>query len=181
MGRRSSIDLLPPELREQIGHLRRKGRTIDEIKAALDAMDVDFSRSALGRHTLRLDQAAERIGASRAIAETLIDRFGTADGSDKAMRLNAELLHSQIFTLLTQTDEEGDAVSLDAKQVKALADSLRSLTTGLRTDQARQQELRAQLKRQAAEEAAEAAGEAMRQAGLSEDSVDAVRARLLGI
>jgi len=67
MARPSSIERLPAELRELIGHLRERGRTIDEILAKLAELDVDVSRSALGRHVQHLDAAGD-VGLARELA-----------------------------------------------------------------------------------------------------------------
>jgi len=55
MARMSTVDRLPPEVRELIERLRGNGRTIDEILAKLRDLDAEVSRSALGRHIKLLD------------------------------------------------------------------------------------------------------------------------------
>ena len=64
----SSIDRLPEEIRAAIGKLRTQGRSIDEILAHLGTMDVEVSRSALGRHVKRLATLQERMRSSREMA-----------------------------------------------------------------------------------------------------------------
>ena len=55
MPRRSTIKRLPKAIQERIGELREAGRTIDEILAKLAELDVEVSRSALGRHVKALE------------------------------------------------------------------------------------------------------------------------------
>ena len=61
MPRPSSISRLPAEIRDKIGALRAEGRTIDEIVAKLEELNVDVSRSALGRHCKRLESVQANI------------------------------------------------------------------------------------------------------------------------
>jgi hypothetical protein len=75
MSGRSTVSRLPAEVRELIGRLRRDGRTIDEILAKLHELDVSISRSALARHTRKLDAIGAQLHHSRAIAEALVARF----------------------------------------------------------------------------------------------------------
>src|SRR6185312_16084101 len=96
MSRRSSIDRLPAEIRETIADLRDKGVTIDQILDALRELGAVVSRSALGRHVKRLDEIAERMRHSRAVADALVKRLGDAPETKQA-RLNIELTHSIIF------------------------------------------------------------------------------------
>tara|TARA_B000000460_G_C21481316_1_gene377159 strand:- start:26 stop:271 length:246 start_codon:yes stop_codon:yes gene_type:complete len=72
----SSIDRLLPSIQELIGRLRREGRTIDEIRAKLMELDVDVSRSALGRHVKSLADVQRRMRDSREIANALVNQFG---------------------------------------------------------------------------------------------------------
>jgi len=76
VARPSSIDRLPEAVRELIGKLRGQGRTIDEILNHLQTLDVEVSRSALGRHTQWLDRVSERMLQSRQVTEALIERLG---------------------------------------------------------------------------------------------------------
>ena len=69
MARNSSIDRLPAAIREKIGQLRQAGKTIDEILEKLKELDVDVSRSALGRHCKQLEEVSKSIRQSRIVAE----------------------------------------------------------------------------------------------------------------
>ncbi|MGZ8371111.1 MAG: phage protein Gp27 family protein, partial [Caulobacteraceae bacterium] len=62
----SSIDKLPPEVRALIGELREKrGCTIDEIMDKLRELEVDVSRSAVGRHVRKLADIGAEMRRSR--------------------------------------------------------------------------------------------------------------------
>ncbi|MGH6909921.1 MAG: phage protein Gp27 family protein, partial [Phenylobacterium sp.] len=89
MARPSTIDKLDPKLRGLIGELRDKGHTIDEILTKLRELDVDVSRSALGRKVKQIDSIREMLKHSRDAAESIIKALG--DGPEnKTGRLNIE-------------------------------------------------------------------------------------------
>ena len=174
MARPSSIDRLPPELRELIGDLRERGITIDEILAKLGELGAEVSRSALGRHVKELDQLGERIRRSREIANALAKRLGDAPESRQA-QVNIELMHTVVMDLLTP-DEEGK-VSMDAEQVMLLSRSLQALTSASKSDA----DLVLKIRQEAAKQAATAAEKVTKAHGLSAETVQAIRASILGI
>lgn len=144
MTRKSSIDRLPPEIRETIGALRRQGRTIDEILAKLNELDVDVSRAALGRYTKEIDRIAEEVHRNRAIAEALVDRFGEAP-DNKAARMNIELMHSLITRIMFNED---GMVSLEPQEAYFLATGLQRLAQAQKVDVDRMTKIREQLQAQ---------------------------------
>jgi len=167
--RPSSIDQLPDEVKSAIGKLRLQGRTIDEILAHLAQMDVEVSRSALGRHVQKMATIGERMKLSRDMATALVDRFG-AEPDNRLARLNLEMMHSLVLDVMTaQTVNEATGemtpVQLDAEQVMFLSRSLQSLASAQKTDQERF--LKA--KQEAAREAAKNVGEAATKLGLGKD------------
>lgn len=143
MARPSKIDRMDPQLRETIAQLRQSGRTIDEILDHLKALGVaDLSRSGLGRHVQELDQLGEQIRSSRAVAESLVQRFGDAPENRQA-RLNIELMHSLIMRLFAATSSGGAdggeggggrPAILDPKEVMFLASALKNLTGAAKDD-----------------------------------------------
>lgn len=174
MARKSTIERLPAEVRETIGRLRERGRTIDEILVKLQELDVDVSRSALGRHVQKLDAIGEQIRRSRAVSEALIERFGEGEES-RAARFNVELMHSMIMDLLA--GEDGEEVKLDPKSAMFLADALAKLSRAHKTEVDREVATRREVAKQAAGEVERIA----RREGLSAETVDTFRAAILGI
>lgn len=180
MPRKSTIDRLPPEVRELIGKLRDGGRTIDEILAKLQELDVDVARSTLGRHIKSLDQIAERIRRSRDVADALVRRVGEA-GENKQLRLNVELMHSIIMDLFSG-GEDGQPISLGPEDAMFLARSLRDLASASKTDTDMVLKLREKMAKEmtekldAAVKDAEAAGEP----GLSTERIRQLRHDFLG-
>lgn len=176
MARQSSIRRLPAEVRELIADLRERGRTIDEVLDKLRELDVEVSRSALGRHVKQLDAIGAEIRRSRSIAEALVKRYGDAPESRTA-RLNIELMHAFINKLMIS--EDGEIVSLDAKEAMFVATALQKLAQASKQDVDREALLRQQFAKQidAAIEEAEAAGEK----GLSKERLAQMRRDFLGV
>lgn len=181
MAKRSSIDRLPDEVRARITSLRDQGRTIDEIMAALDRLDVDVSRSALGRHLKKADQIADQMRKSRAIAESIGRSFGD-DETSKVARTNVELLHSLLMKFMTGPDDFEGEVVLDAKDAMFAATALEKLAKASKSDFDMQIKAAVERERQAVtEKAAEKAEATARKQGLSGDTVDAIKKSILGM
>jgi len=151
MARPSRIDRLPAEVRELIGGLRRQGRTIDEILAKLQELDLGDdmpSRSGLGRHVKEIDAIAEEIQRSRTIAEAIVQRYGD-EPTAKTSRLNMELMHSLINRMMF--NDEGKLVTLDAKEAMFLATSMQKLAAAEKSDLDREAKRRKEFADKAAE------------------------------
>jgi hypothetical protein len=189
MARPSTIDRLPKEVREAIGRLREDGRSIDEILAKLAelAPDAEISRSALGRHVKTLAQVGERMRRSRAMAEALTARFGE-EPDDQVARLNFQLLHGIVFELLTRGpgsedgedgDEDGEGMVLDAAQAKALAATLRDITTAQKSDADRTLKMRAEIRKEIERENAKKIEQAVNTGDIDAEAAERAR-RILG-
>jgi hypothetical protein len=172
--RKSSIDRLPAGLRELIGQLRQGGRTIEEIRAKLEELNVRVSKSALARHTQQLDVIGEQIRRSRWVGEALIERLGDAPESRQA-RLNIEIMHSLILDLLA--GEDGEPVHLTPQSAMLLSDALAKLARAHQADAERELKLRQAI----AKETAGKVEDLARSEGLTAETVDKFRAAILGI
>jgi len=142
MPRQSTIRRLPRDLRDQIGALLDRGRTLDEIREHLATLGAEISRSALGRYKQQIDKVSERIRRSREVAEALVRNLGDEPES-KTTRLNVELMHSVLTDMLTQIpgpDEEpktGDdqvAITLDPMGAMLMAKALDHLAKAKKSD-----------------------------------------------
>jgi len=191
MARRpSSIDRLPDDIKDLIGMLRSRGRTLDEIIAKLQELDPDNtpSRTALGRHIQKIDAVAEKMRRSRDVADALVRRLGDAE-PDKATRLNIELMHSVIFELLASIGEkaqdesgsETQSVTLDPMQVMLMAKAIDHLGKAAKDDVARTIAVEKRAFDKAKAEAAKVAVQIGRRQGLTREAVEEFRHELLGI
>lgn len=177
----STIDRLPEPVRELIGRLRQDGRTIDDIMAKLGELDVDVSRSALGRHIKGMAEIGAQMRQSREVATALVGQFG--DESDNRLaRLNIELMQGVVMRTITAAgnaeDGEGAApVTFGAEDVMFLSRSLQALAGADKTNAERTLKLKAEFAKKAAEEVSKV-GKAK---GLSADTIAAIRHAVLGV
>lgn len=182
--RPSTISRLPEEVREKIAQLREEGRTIDEIMMALDALRVDVSRSALGRHVKKLDSVTKDMMRARNIAAAIGRSFGDTETS-KVARTNVEILHSLVMQLMIGGDgegEDGQPVKLDPKDAMFLATAMEKMAKASKTDFDQQLKAAEEAARRAErEKAADTVEKEVRKAGLSAETVDAIKAKILGV
>jgi len=176
MARPSTIQRLPAELRDLIGELRERGRTIDEILSKLRELDVDVSRSALGRHVKQIDAIGSEIRRSRAVAESLVRQYGEAPESRTA-RLNIELMQGLVTRLMFA--EDGEAIQFEPKDAMMLATALQKLAQAAKQDADREVLIRKEFAKKLddAIAAAEEAGER----GLSLERLAELRRGFLGV
>lgn len=188
MPRPSKIDRLPKEIREEIGRLRDAGRTLDEIMAALRALDAgeEISRTGLGRYVQRLDRMGERLRRSRQMAEALSRQLGDQPG-DQVARLNMEALHSFLSDALLAADEEGEAgdkaraALTNPMGAKLFAEALERLSKAQRNNQDFVEKLQRQAAERAKQNAAEAVEAEAREAGIGPELIAAIKRRVLGL
>jgi hypothetical protein len=188
MPRTSTVRRLPPGLREKIGQLLDQGHTLTEIKAALDGLGAEVSRSALGRYKQQVDKVGEKLRRSRQVAEALVAKLGDAPES-KSLRLNVELMHGVLTDLAVAAnagDEDGEAeggkpVVLEPMDAMLLSKALDHLSRASKADAELVGKIREQAEAAARRAAAETAVTAARKGGLSAESADAIRREILGI
>jgi hypothetical protein len=180
--RPSTISRLPPQIKEKIASLRDQGRTLDEIMNALNAMDVEISRSALGRYTKRMDRVATDLRKSRELAQAVARQFGDKEVSQVA-RTNMELTHTLLMKLMVGNDDEESApVILKPQEAMFIATAIEKLTKAGKVDfEAQLLAAREQERREATAQAAEKAADTARSKGLSEDLIHAIKANILGV
>jgi hypothetical protein len=174
----SSIDRLPPEVRDAIAKLRRDGRTIDEILDQLRQLDVEVSRSALGRHVKSLAEIGESLRRSETMAKFIVDRFGE-ETDERVGRANMRILQGALLEILTEDriGEDGSPVTLTADEAKSISLSLQRLVTAQRMDAERQLRMRAEFAKEAAAKV-DALGKKL---GWSAETAQTVRAQILGV
>lgn len=175
MARPSKIDRLPPEIRDKIGALRRNGRSIDEILSVLRQLDVDVSRTGLGRHVKRIDDIGARLRESRAAAEAIMSRLGESP-DNRTARLNIELMHANVLQLLAGGDDDKPVV-LDPQGAMLLARTMKDLAAAAKTDVDRELRLRKEFAAQAGAvlDQAEAAVAGAQATGKAIDPVEVLR------
>lgn len=139
----SSIDRLPEEVRDAIAALRRQGRTIDEILDHMRQLDVEVSRSALGRHVKSLADIGESLRRAETMAKFVVERFGE-ETDERVGRANMRILQGALLEILTEDriGDDGQPVTLSAKEAKEISLALQRLVTSQRQDAERQLKMR---------------------------------------
>lgn len=178
MGQASTIRRLPRELRDAIAQLRESGRTIDEILAHLRGMEVEVSRSALGRHVKKIDEVARDIRAQREMAIAISKDIGDKDQGEIA-RGNIELLQSLIMRAVSSASHNGE---LAAKDLMLFSKAVSDLSKGAKLDIDIQiAAAKEQARRETLNKAAEVVTKEARRQGLSEETANAIKAKILGV
>lgn len=176
--RPSSIDRLPEPVRDAIAVLRRQGRTVDEILDHLRALDVEVSRSALGRHVKSLAEIGESLRRSETMARFIVDKFGE-ESDERVGRANMRILQGALLEILTEArqGEDGETISLSAEEAKSISLSLQRLVSAQRMDADRQLRLEAA----AREKAAAQVGKLGKELGWSAETARRVREEITGV
>ena len=169
---RSSIERLPPELREAVDAAIADGATIDEIAALIRDEGGACSRSAVGRYTknvrdlIRQQQEADRANEMwvRALGERAQGRAGL---------ILIETLRTMTLSTLAELSQREEPVSTE--ELARLALVLKRIEG---TDKLRLQ--REQAAAKAAPGAGQAAGQAPPRKGLSPETVDLIDEAVVG-
>ena len=180
MGRKSTVAALPKELVEACNGLIRDGHTIDDILAALRALGADVSRSAVGRYVKSARESMEKYRQAQEVAKVWVDKLEAEPSGDVA-RLLPEMLRTVAFqTLSTMGEADKPAKAMDVMLLaKALKDIAGTQKTNIDTE-LQLRKLRAETKAKADAAAAEVE-QMTRSAGMSEELVTTIRARILGV
>lgn len=179
----SSIDRLPKEIREAIAGARRDGATIDDLVALIKDMGAKASRSAVGRHVKSMSEIGESLRKSQAMAQFVVEKFGDAT-DDRVARASIALLQGAILELLTERplDDDGAPVVISSAEAKDLGLSIQRLIAASTMDAERQLKLKKEAREEMAREAAKAVDKvAKREGGMTADTVNAIKAEILGI
>jgi len=180
MGRRSTVAALPRELVEACNGLIRDGHTIEEILAALQGMGAQVSRSAVGRYVKSARESMEKYRQAQEVAKVWVDKL-EAEPSGDVGRLLPEMLRVVAFQTLTQMGES--EASTGAMDVMLLAKALKDIAGATKTNVDVELQLRRvrEATQAKADAAARAAAQEMKQAGVSDATIAAIRQRILGV
>jgi HD-GYP domain-containing protein (c-di-GMP phosphodiesterase class II) len=177
MPRTSSIKRLPADQRAYLEKLIREDcYTLDELRDKVRERFPEArtpSRSALGRYTQHVGELAGRMRDIQAASSSLVSELGE-DPNDRA----GQLLVQAVTTLATHaalkaTDAEAEDLSI--KEIGMLARGARAVMEARKISLQERQEITRIAREQAAEEAATVA----RTDGVSEETVERIRARVL--
>ena len=181
-GRRSKVDLLPSEIKEQLNAMLRDGRleqteVLEIVNQKIDKAglkEAKLSRSGLNRYAARMEQIGSRIREMREISEVWVSKLGNEPTSDVG-----KLLQEAVRTLASETSfslmESGEPV--EPKALNQLAMVAQRIEAAAMTSHKREKEIRMAY----AEEVADTLSDELRgQDGMSEQLEDRIRGILLG-
>ena len=174
MTKRRPLRDLDPTIKAELDRLLTDGKhTIRQVTQHLQQLGASVSKSAVHRYSVDFEHAAESVRYAREMAVALGKEVGASLNSDTG-RVTIELLHGQLLKLIVQLSRED---SVDPEAMLRLARSIHELeiSTKLNTDTV------FKVRAQALKDAANAAEEAATAEGLSNSTIDAIKARILGV
>ncbi len=181
--RKSKVDLLPKDIRETLNAFIRSGdMTQKDILEAVNQMiddaglgdDAKLSRTGFNRHAKKVEAIASKIRESREVAEVIVSKLGDQPES-KLGELLQETVRHLAFNV-TMKMMKGEEV-IDTKVLNQLALLSNRIEQASMTSLKREKEVRAAF----AEEAADKAEAVAKKAGLTAETVEMLKAELLGI
>lgn len=184
MGRKSSIERSPEEVRTAIDKLIRQNRlTLDEIRGYIVekfGAEVAPSRSAIGRYTLAQSELLGRMRDIDAAARVVVEELGE-NADDRA----GALLVQSITTLATDAAmraharEEGEEPSIE--EVRKLARAAKDVIATRKVSRQERQEITELARQRLLAEQKANLEKVARKRGMSADAVDEIRKEILGI
>jgi len=176
----SSIDRLPPEIREKLQELLRDPRVTQmdatrKINKILEAEghEEKLSKSSVNRYDLRMRSVGENLRQSREMAEMWIDKLGSAPQGQVGNLVN-EILRTLSFDITLILQEGG----IDAENAPAVVDMLKGLSlTTQRLEKAANLNLEREkeIRKQALEEAASKVEKTAKKQGVTPETIEKIR------
>lgn len=186
--RKSKVNLLPQEIRDQLHALLRSGSMhqkdiLEAVNQMIDEAglpeDAKLSRTGFNRFAKKFETIGERIRQSREVAEVWTAKLGQAPTSDVG-KLLQEFVRTMAFEtsmkMMDASDEE-DAKPIDPKALGQLALVIQRVEAAAMSSIKVEKEIRSAF----AIEAADKAEKVAKSAGLSKESVELFKREILGI
>ena len=182
--RQSSIDRLPPDIREQLQELLRDPR-VTQLDATMRINEIleeegheeRVSKSAVNRYDMEMRKVGEKLRQSREIAEMWIGKLG-ASPQGKLGNLINETLRTMAFDIALKL-QEGELI---AENIPAVIDQLKGLALAVQRLEASATlnvKREAEIRKQALEEAAKTLSKTAAQAGVSTETILKIRREVL--
>lgn len=172
--RPSTITQLDPSIKEAVDTAVREGRaTIDEIVKLITELGGDASRSAVGRYVKNARERMEDYRQATQMAAVWVDKLGSEPEGDVG-RMLLEMLRVVAFKTIGDIDQAGpEDLMLLAKAMKDISGADKIIVD-------REINLRKLIAARASEVAASVV-KTVKKAGLSDDTINVIRAEILGI
>jgi hypothetical protein len=172
--RPSSITVLDPKIKEAVDTAVREGRlTIDEIVTLIATQGGDASRSAVGRYVKNAKEKMEDYRQAMQVASVWVDKIGKEPQGDVG-RMVLEILKVVAFNSI------GDIQQVAPEDLMFLAKAMKDIAGADKLAVDREINVRKLIAARAAEVASSVAKTA-KKAGLSDETINVIRAEILGI
>ena len=180
MGRKSSIDYLPEDIREALDAALADGRLTqlqitDAINKLLEEAGAKkVSKSAVGRYAKNWAGMRDKMRQAREVSKVWIEELD-AEPEGEVGRLIIELVRTMAFDLASSQLEGAGPASYEV--IKAMAASVKDLELASKLSAERELAIRKEMAKAAADTAVKAA----RKGGLSKETADAIKRDILGL
>jgi len=183
MGQKSVVDRLPPKLRKKLlDLLQNPAVTQAEIVDAInsEAGENLVSKSSINRYSQKMKAFAEKNRQAKEIAEAYMEKYGSDDRQKLGKVIN-EQMRVAIFDLMSDFEK----IRADPKIAGTeAADMLYKISRGLKElEQA--EKLNAErtdgIRKAALAEAADVVEKEAKSAGLTEEALDIIKRKILGV
>ena len=183
MGRKSSIDKLPEEQRQElIELLRNPAVTQAEVAAVINerAGDTVVSKSAVNRYARRMERMLEKNRRAREMAEAYIEKAGLDNSQNRIGRAVNQQIRVMCLDVIDEIEELKEGGEVDPRLVidliSKVSRGLRELEQAEKINADRAKEIRAEV----LEEVAQAGKKALEKVGADESAAMIFRRELFG-
>ena len=174
MGQKSTVKRLPAAIRQAVDQAIRDGATFDEVVETIGGMGATASRSAVGRYKKNFEDVAREMREAQEMSRVWMEEVGKRPEGELG-RLVIEILRTVAYK--SARDAVDSDQPIDIKWLANAARASRDLETAGKTTA----ELTLKLRKANFGEAAAAAEVAGKEAGLSADTIEAIKQRILGV
>lgn len=175
MGQKSSIKKLDPRIRQAVDSAIREDRaTIDQLVDMIEGMGGEASRSAVGRYKQTAERQMAKFRQAQEISKLWIGRLEDDPTSDVG-RLLSEMLRTVAWQTISQFDENEEGAN--PNELMFTAKAIKELAQADKISADREMKIRASVVKEIAETVEETASAA----GMTADTVKAIKAQILGV
>jgi hypothetical protein len=172
--RKSSIDKLDARIQAEVNSAVKDGRaSIDEIVALIKGMGGEASRSAVGRYVKSQGEKLEQFRQAQETAKIWVDKLGKEPEGDVG-RLLIEML--RVISYKTMSDMD----TAEPQDIMFLGKAIKDISSADKVLVERVAVVRKLVAMQAAKVADEVT-KTTRKAGMSDETIDLIRSKILGI
>lgn len=180
MAKRSSIEILPADILEQLQALLRDPRVSQleataEINAILEQQGHEtVSKSAVNRYSMKMADVGKKLQESREVSKMWIGKLGNEPQGEVGKLLN-EIIRTIAFNSAMKLTEDDGFV--DPKMISHLALAVQRLEAATSINEERDTKIR----QKATLDAAEKAEKSLASQGMSKEAIEVIKNQILGL